>query len=471
MTLKATNISTGDYKTTQQNTFRWAILVALLLYFSFLALVQETNVLNDSQQYFMMHIHREPLYCLFLWLFRIVFGGKELYLEFVAIVQGILAAVSIWHLAEVVRKQFALKIWEEFIISLIGVFPFLLTRFFSATHIDISNSIMSEALCLPLFYFYLAALYKMICNKRKSDFLKTLVLALLLSLTRGQMMITILVWAILTFYLQIFVARKNVLKQIVGLVLCICVAFSARSIFVKSYNAVFNDHFIGNTYGQVGLFTNVLYACNPEDVAYVSDDMNKLFFEQMMQLAMENEATHSFAGASLTERAKGIEEHHDFLKFMCIEDVMYQYYDVHVTTDYILQNQMEDAAAKQLIKDLLPHCFGVWLLDYVALVYYGLVRSIALIHPMVNVVAILFLIVTIIVTMYQLIKKPCNEQALCMMASILVVLGNAFACALTIMCLSRYMIYGFCGFYISCYVMGREVWLKRKKGEHLNVQH
>ncbi|WP_457848586.1 hypothetical protein, partial [Staphylococcus aureus] len=56
------------------------------------------GVYNDSDQYLKMHIHREPLYPLFLAALRTVFPNG--WLIAMGIVQNVFAAVSIWLFAE-----------------------------------------------------------------------------------------------------------------------------------------------------------------------------------------------------------------------------------------------------------------------------------------------------------------------------------------------------------------------------------
>ena len=56
-----------------------APLVTVLL-FAGLWLFGETGIYNDSNQYIAMHIHREPAYSFFLWMFRSLIGENG-YLE------------------------------------------------------------------------------------------------------------------------------------------------------------------------------------------------------------------------------------------------------------------------------------------------------------------------------------------------------------------------------------------------------
>ena len=59
--------------------FSWLLPV---LFFAALWLLGTTGIYNDSNQYIAMHIHREPLYSFFLWIFRSLFGETK-YLDIV----------------------------------------------------------------------------------------------------------------------------------------------------------------------------------------------------------------------------------------------------------------------------------------------------------------------------------------------------------------------------------------------------
>mgnify|MGYP000615182568 CR=1 FL=1 len=65
--------------------------------------LEQSGIYNDSNQYIAMHIHREPLYSFFLWIFRSLFGETK-YLDIVRFLQNGLAAFSVIWLAESLKK-------------------------------------------------------------------------------------------------------------------------------------------------------------------------------------------------------------------------------------------------------------------------------------------------------------------------------------------------------------------------------
>ena len=169
-----------------------APLVTVLL-FAGLWLFGETGIYNDSNQYIAMHIHREPAYSFFLWMFRSLIGENG-YLEAVRLLQNALAAFSVLWLSEELKKQFGYGSVMELLVSLLLLSPHIITPLSSESGLVLSNGIVSEALGLPLFYLFAAQCMRMIWNREKSAGISALLLALLLSLVRGQMMFAILLW-------------------------------------------------------------------------------------------------------------------------------------------------------------------------------------------------------------------------------------------------------------------------------------
>ena len=238
------------------------ILGGLLLFFLGMLAAYGVGVYNDSEQYITMHIHREPLYPLFLAFFRVILG--EGYLTATAVAQNLLTAAGIWVLTEYITAHFRLRLWEELMVVFLQVVPHLMTRYVSALHIFLENSVMSEALCIPLFTFFLYFLLRMLFENKARDAAFALAFAWLLSMTRGQMMTTILLWAFL-LVLRLIVNKKY--RSLFIPIAAFVLAFLLRDLTVHVYNYAVTGYFMGNTYGQVNTLTNVMYAADEEDRA------------------------------------------------------------------------------------------------------------------------------------------------------------------------------------------------------------
>lgn len=424
--------------------FSWLIPV---LFFAALWLLGTTGIYNDSNQYIAMHIHREPLYSFFLWIFRSLFGETK-YLDIVRFLQNGLAAFSVIWLAESLKKRFDFGQWMEALVCLILLAPHIITPVFSASGLVLSNGVISEALGLPLFYLFTAQCMKMVYTRQRGAALSSLLLSLFLSLVRGQMMFTILLWLVFAGAVVI-VEKKKLAKRLLICVVCTALAFGTRTLLVKSYNLVFNGYFINNTFGSVGLLANILYAADEEDAERIADQDARVMFELSYRLAKEQGATYQDAPEGFFNRAAHLEKWHDAIKFEMIEEPWRQLHDREGFIDYIPENVESDRIAATIVKSLLPAVLGRWLYDYLALAYYGLIRSIAVVHPLLNWYALTAYLAYIVLAALAW-RKNHNSNAVWLAAfSLLAVLANVFATSMIIMCLSRYVIYGLPLFYVS----------------------
>lgn len=424
--------------------FSWLLPV---LFFAALWLLGTTGIYNDSNQYIAMHIHREPLYSFFLWIFRSLFGETK-YLDIVRFLQNGLAAFSVIWLAESLKKRFDFGQWMEALVCLILLAPHIITPVFSASGLVLSNGVISEALGLPLFYLFTAQCMKMVYTRQRGAALSSLLLSLFLSLVRGQMMFTILLWLVFAGAVVI-VEKKKLAKRLLICVVCTALAFGTRTLLVKSYNLVFNGYFINNTFGSVGLLANILYAADEEDAERIVDRDARVMFELSYRLAKEQGATYQDAPEGFFNRAAHLEKWHDAIKFEMIEEPWRQLHDREGFIDYIPENVESDRIAATIVKSLLPAVLGRWLYDYLALACYGLIRSIAVVHPLLNWYALTAYLAYIVLAALAW-RKNHNSNAVWLAAfSLLVVLANVFATSMIIMCLSRYVIYGLPLFYVS----------------------
>lgn len=424
--------------------FSWLLPV---LFFAALWLLGTTGIYNDSNQYIAMHIHREPLYSFFLWIFRSLFGETK-YLDIVRFLQNGLAAFSVIWLAESLKKRFDFGQWMEALVCLILLAPHIITPVFSASGLVLSNGVISEALGLPLFYLFTAQCMKMVYTRQRGAALSSLLLSLFLSLVRGQMMFTILLWLVFAGAVVI-VEKKKLAKRLLICVVCTALAFGTRTLLVKSYNLVFNGYFINNTFGSVGLLANILYAADEEDAERIVDQDARVMFELSYRLAKEQGATYQDAPEGFFNRAAHLEKWHDAIKFEMIEEPWRQLHDREGFIDYIPENVESDRIAATIVKSLLPAVLGRWLYDYLALACYGLIRSIAVVHPLLNWYALTAYLAYIVLAALAW-RKNHNSNAVWLAAfSLLAVLANVFATSMIIMCLSRYVIYGLPLFYVS----------------------
>lgn len=441
---------------TKDRTRSIGIFILLLAFFLGMFALYGVGVYNDSEQYITMHIHREPLYPLFLAFFRRL-AGSETGLVLAVIVQNILTACGIFCLIEYLRKKFSLNMAGELVLLVLELMPHLVTRYVSALGIFLENSIMSEALCIPLFQFFLLFMLRIIFGEKKTDWVWSLVFAYLLSMTRGQMMTTILIWMAAAFLH--FVSARQYKKFFLSVLAFICV-FGLRSLTVHTYNYFVTGYFMGNTYGQVNTLTNVIYACDREDgEVFEKGSLERDFFDIFYEEADALMANYRYAEDAPGGEAAYLEDHHDILKFQVLESNLSMYYFGLGKVDYYQQSSMSDEMAGVMLRKLLPACFGQWLYDYLLLCKNGFIRSIAVVNRWINWAALALYIVAVGLSVLLFLKDEKSCAVRVMGLALLFIAANVCATSLTIMCLSRYMIYGFSLFYMALFLLAVE-WMR-----------
>ncbi len=214
---------------------------------------------------------------------------------------------------------------------------------------------------------------------------------------------------------------------------------------------------MGNTYGPVNTLTNVIYACDREDgEVFEEESREKIFFDQFFEEADALGLNYQYAGESIDERTAYLEGAHDILKFQVLEADMSAYYFSLGKVDYYQQSRMSDEMAGKMLRKLLPVCFGQWLYDYLLLCRNGFIRSIAVTHKWINLAALVIYLAAAGL-MFVVFRKDKNNPGVYMMGfALLFIAANVCATSLTIMCLSRYMIYGFSLFYMALFLLVAE---------------
>ncbi len=412
---------------------------------------------NDSAQYISMHVHREPLYPLFLFAIRSI--AKEHYLIIAGLLQSILAAYAcsrfVLYIHSIIESgdDNARVKWLISLVALmlISVIPYIITPLMSLTHVMLSCGILSEALALPLFILFAIRLHRMIIEERTSDRIWSFILAILLSFTRSQMLFTLIAWLIIIIASYIRSDKKNILKFMIPVIVLI-VFIPVRTMLIKSYNLIFNGRYVDNVYTNLTMLTNIFYVTDRDTGARIEDEDLREIFYRLYDEMDKNEWSYRYAEDSAWERAVYLEEMHDSIKFDVLEAGFRDIMNERGMTDYIDYNLKAEEYSKRLIKILFPECMVKWAEDYIILGTRGLIRSIAFCHLIMYIYALMIIIYPVFIIIRSLRKDKNDKTAWMMLISLMLLFGNAYGTAITIMCLSRYMIYGFIVFYGSLLV-------------------
>ena len=221
---------------------------------------------------------------------------------------------------------------------------------------------------------------------------------------------------------------------------------------------------MGNTYGKVNTLTNIIYACDGEDGSvFEQGSLEREFFNRFYEEADALGINYRYAGDTVGERAAHLEENHDILKFQVLEADMSAYFFGLGKVDYYQQSTMSDDLAGRMMVKLLPRCFGQWLYDYMLLCRNGFIRSIAVVHRWINWIALAVYLAAAGLAAWLFAKDRMDRSLWVMGIALLFIAANVCATSLTIMCLSRYMIYGFSPFYMAFFLMVTQWWRRVRK--------
>lgn len=428
------------------------------IFFGVLFLIQGVKDYGDSHQYVSMHIHREPGYSLFLWGVRAVFG--QYFLSMAAAIQNIFAAIVTAGVVHYISNEFALKKIGTGILLLLNFVPHIVTPLFSVEHVIFSNGIMSEAICYPLFLLFVVMCHKMIMDYNIKNISIAAILAFMLALTRSQFMVAFLIWLVLLCIKAISLQKS---RYAILYIMLVIVMFLGRSVTVKSYNYIFNGRFISNTYGGVNTLANILYASNREDGQRIDDPIAQEVFYILYDSMVEAGWDKSKAGTSLKEQTDFLEVNHDNIKFYVVDQEIMDFLVERGMSDYIDRNIESDRISMIIIKSIMPSCIVEWGKNYFLLAFRGMIRSIGVVHPVLNWGVLGIYILAFLIWIREWVKNIHSKEGWLIFISLLSILAVSFSLPITIMCLSRYTIYNFVGFYMALFVCILKIC--REKGE------
>lgn len=450
-------------------------------FFCFLYFYYGVGQYPDSATYIGYHTSREPLYPLFLKVCRWL-GGKEYFLWLAALLQNVMAFFANWYLYRFFARQFRLNILFRIAALLVILAPHLFTSVFAPSGIVLTNAILSEGLTISLYPLFATLLLEAFYREKKGCYLAaSYVTALLLSLARGQLMPLFLVWFVVSAAAFVRGAAKSKpepdgqkaeeqksgrrmdAKRIWGILLALLIATALGFVLRQTAMRCYHESMTGgvvqtNTGGNVTLLTNVLYSADEEAVAAAEEalsDRDAAYLHDIYTQMKEQGLCASDAGGGFHERILHHEDSHDKIKFgilsvLLTSGVWQEWYELpEGSKDGFEMSVDEDKMAGRLMKAVLPHSVGSFLKTYLYVAAGGFVRTVSPLSPVFSVYALLIYIVAIALMCYLFKRGKNRESAWMMAAALLMTAANVCATALTIMCLSRYMIYNMTLFYLA----------------------
>lgn len=420
------------------------ILAVLISFFTAILLKFGVAVYNDSDQYISMHMRREPVYPVFLYLIRSLF--EDHWMIAAGVLQTLIVVVFSYRFILYISDVTGFGPVGLYIVTAFVLMPYIITPLISSTHVNLSVAIMSESIAMPMFLQFFIDMHAFLTGQHTRDAISGFIFALLISLTRSNLVILPIAWLIVA--LIVYIPRKKIIAVLLVIAAFIS-SFVIRDVVTKSYNLRFSERYVGNEYtGQTAL-ANIFYACDREAGERIDDPELAEIFYSLYDDMDQRGWSYLYAGDSASERAVYLEDMHDRIKFEVIEFGLRDIIEATGIHDYIDYNAIAEDYCSKLIPVLFPTCLSRWIPDMLIMGLRGIVRSVSVCTSWGYVYAAVIIVAAVCIMLILLRRDRRSPAAWMLGLSLLLILGNAFGTAMIIMCISRYMVYGFAVFYTS----------------------
>ncbi len=406
----------------------------------------------DGETYVAMSSLREPVYCIFLWIFRALFGAKK-GLDAAVIVQCLIAGLAVTVLAKALQRRFGLPLWGMLGIVVIEYGITLLNLFVAKRRYSYYNSICSEALAYSFWIFFFVSLLGILYDRDKKSILTCCIWCVIMVLVRKQMLISFCLLFLALVYA--WWKEKKPVKACLCALLVVIAGFMATQVGDRAYNYVMRGEFAPHTGDSSFIFGNEIYVADEDMVSYISSKQNQEIFLEIMRRADEQQYNIQYAG----EGWMGLEDHYslsyDNIKFNVTMVVVREYLREQGVPDEDFNAHYEKIANEMTVELLVP-CIPDMIKIFGANVIFGFVTSVLKVHPLLNWGAV-FLYAAYIVLWIWLCRRnkdrAYTQILLFGTATILAIAVNVVFTSLTIYCQMRYMLYNTAFFYQSGLIM------------------
>lgn len=452
-----------------------------------------------------MEYSREPIYPLLLALFRKIFGtetsvyGSPRYLVPVVILQAVVMAVCVWYTARVIAgilpgrgkilpesfriairrtgkeksseadPVYASEVFWCLAATLIFWGVDLLNRFFAARSSMYVECIMTESLCIPLFYLFLARTYLYLRNHRKKDLLFLFVLMFVMMSIRKQEMITCAILCGFSFFCDLIGHRRW--KTFLSLVVTAVAALLCMTLLDYSYNYAMHGVWMHHTHNYKGGACTLLYTATKEDADLFGSEEDRLLFldiyDQMEDLGLTYDSIP--ADSDWIARTDHYAESYDVIGFNVMIPTIKEYVDAaepdldephrELAVDE-KQKVIQDTLLGQNKANLLQLWKGSFAEGFVNTV---LRKSRSLIGAAVALYLIYLAELILLLRKRQLFRRkgmqePAENQVLLFGFLVLfAIVVNVLVVGSMIFAQTRYMVYNMPFFYIALFLMAAQL--------------
>lgn len=437
-------------KIKEMETSDRVLLLVCVVFYLVMCFMFGVQLCADSGSYIRMTSAREPVYPLFLALFRGLFGEK-IYLTIVIVVQNLLMAIAVYSICIFLKRTFHLN---KYVVSLLVLIHFgvaFLCQFAAGRASVYPNSILTEGITLSLWLIFMTLLLKLLWEKNMKYLIQVMVLSAVMMDTRKQMAITYLV-ALGTLIFG-WIGQKGYWKRILltfgSVILSVLLAIGGT----RLYNLMLRGEFAQNTRDMNLVLTTSLYVADKEDSALIEEETVRILFEQVYDILEEKECNYRFAG----EGWRNLESHYshsfDQITIDTTGPMFIEYAESLGFAEGLEAEQEADRMSGVIVSSLFLDNIGTYFRVYLASIGNGLINTVAKRSGILDIYALVAYIGYIGLMILCFLKKETRKAGQLGMAVMMGILVNVCVAAALIFCQTRYMIYNMALFYMAGLVM------------------
>jgi len=445
----------------------------IVVFFLACAIFGDVGICPDTETYLKLSPSRDPLYGIFVHLFA--FLGETMQLRIVSLCQNLLCAFSSIYLLFFLVKRFKTNAFIEFLITMCLLIPHIMTPMATVSGMILCNTILSEGITLSLYLLFFTILLQIIYAEDNKKTIRYTIIALLLCVllvsARGQLLSVLVVFVMVSGYK--FLSMKKA-KMLIFVAILVIAGYAAKIVINNTYNLVANGVFTGNTSQSATVMANALFTADfNKKVDFDDAGLNKVY-ENTYKLMQEEGMHYQYAPKDLCTFVSYYENAHDVIKFELAAQNIHDYVLSEGYEDPMDIEMESDRVANKLYQKVFLNNPAAAVDTFIKLASSGFIRTVAVLHPILNWYALLAYVVAIGMTVYLFIsgrrEGRVSPSALVMTLVLIMIAGLVVSTALVTMCLSRYVIYNMSIFYIVALLELCEIvsvnW--RKKNEKLN---
>lgn len=448
------------FKNKGKNIIIWLCVFAVSAVFYLVWYLQDGIILTeDAPSYINMTSDREPGYCSFLWILRVIFGTDS-YLHAAVIIQCLIAALAATVLTFSLQKRFQLHWSAASGILAIQYGITLLNRFVAQRSYSYFNSIETEGLAYSFWVFFFLGLLGILYDRNRRSIVTAAVWAIVLISIRKQMLVTLPLIFLCILFVR-FMDRRRWYLALSEAIIVVVLSYAGTVLADCGYNYAGRGVFAPHTGDSSFILGTEIYLADVGMAEDIEQEEYRKIFLEIMERADRERYNLAYAG----EGWHNIEEHYslsyDRIKFDIVNVVIREYQETNGIPQELWEahyNEVAGTLMKELLLGSIPNLIKLFFCN----VIHGMITTVLKVHPILNwgALALYVAYISLFVLLWRRKSyKKVAEGALPFAAiTVVSILGTVCLTSITIYCQMRYMLYNTPLFYQAGLVMLAEYW-------------